>query len=120
MTDLNLCRNHGNVGVYMNVHECSVMVAYKQAVSTFAAPYLDIHGEPDYRLAYCFLLFIFLFSASIETHLLYIDHRRGKPLFLCMERYNWLRKMVFSLDVPAYVAREIATEVHQGHAHDIQ
>ncbi|ORY96698.1 hypothetical protein BCR43DRAFT_492123 [Syncephalastrum racemosum] len=73
----------GEVGVYLLVKRCAVLVLHNENGWFMPAPYLDTHGEVDTGL------------------------RRGRPQYLNQKRYADIRKLWLQHGIPAYVARQI-------------
>jgi len=81
----------GNIGLYLNVRKCAVLMLHNGNGSWFAAPYLDRYGETDIGL------------------------RRKEQLFLNQKRYERLyREMWLRQGVPTTVARKLESEVNSG------
>ena len=74
----------GNVGLFLNVRRCAVLLLNGRNGSFFAAPYLDRHGETDWGL------------------------KRHHQLWLNMKRYDRLyRDLWLAHGVPSAVSRKL-------------
>lgn len=81
----------GNVGLFLNVRKCAVLMLHQGNGSWFAAPYLDRYGETDVGL------------------------RRKEQLFLNRKRYERLyREVWLRQGLPTTVARKLESEVNSG------
>ncbi|KAI9021566.1 hypothetical protein CLU79DRAFT_753863 [Phycomyces nitens] len=86
--DIGECNTHmrscsGEVGIYMVVKECFILLLHDNGGTVMSAPYLDSHGEAD----------LFL--------------RRGTPQYLNEKRYEQIRQMWLSHSIPAFVRRRM-------------
>ncbi|CAO3587585.1 unnamed protein product [Absidia cylindrospora] len=82
------CNTHmrscgGEIGVYMVIKECFILLLHDNGGTIMNAPYLDAHGEVD----------LFL--------------KRGAPQYLNTKRYEQLRQMWLSHSIPAFVRRRM-------------
>jgi len=81
----------GNVGMFLNIRKCAVLMLHNRNGSWFPAPYLDRYGETDLGL------------------------RRKEQLFLNKKRYDKLYRDVWlSNGIPTAVARKLEAEVNTG------
>jgi len=81
----------GNIGLYLNVRKCAVLMLHNGSGSWFLAPYLDRYGETDVGL------------------------RRKEQLFLNRKRYDKLyREVWLKQGIPTTVARKLESEVNSG------
>ena len=81
----------GNVGMFLNIRKCAVLMLHHRNGSWFPAPYLDRYGETDLGL------------------------RRKEQLFLNKKRYDKLYRDVWlSNGIPTAVARKLEAEINTG------
>jgi E3 ubiquitin-protein ligase UBR1 len=81
----------GNVGIFLNIRKCAVLMLHGRNGSWFPAPYLDRYGEIDLGL------------------------RRKEQLFLSESRYNKLYRDVWlAQGIPTTVARKLENDVNTG------
>ncbi|ORX62464.1 hypothetical protein DM01DRAFT_1315943 [Hesseltinella vesiculosa] len=73
----------GEVGLYMVIKECLILLLHDNGGTIMSAPYLDSHGEAD----------IFL--------------KRGAPQYLNIKRYEQLRQLWLTHSIPAFVRRRM-------------
>ncbi|KAG0171555.1 hypothetical protein DFQ28_000812 [Apophysomyces sp. BC1034] len=73
----------GEIGVFISVKRCVLILLHNGNGWFINAPYLDSHGEIDQGL------------------------RRGKPQYLNPKRYAEIRKLWLQHNIPIYVARQI-------------
>ncbi|KAI8394291.1 uncharacterized protein BYT42DRAFT_508324 [Radiomyces spectabilis] len=73
----------GEVGIFLSVKRCVLILLHNGNGWFINAPYLDPHGEVDQGL------------------------RRGKPQYLSLKRYAETRKLWLQHNIPIYVARQI-------------
>ncbi|KAI9271943.1 hypothetical protein BDA99DRAFT_501414 [Phascolomyces articulosus] len=73
----------GEIGLYLSVKRCVVILLYNGNGWFVNAPYLDPHGEVGQGF------------------------RRGKPQYLNRKRYNEIRKLWLQHNIPVYIARQI-------------
>ena len=86
---LNRCGN--NIGVFLNVRKCMVLLSFNENGSWFHAPYLDKHGEVDPAL------------------------RRHHQLFLNQKRYDVLvRKLWLYHEIQSTIARKLEGDTNTG------
>ncbi|KAI8069327.1 hypothetical protein BC940DRAFT_340219 [Gongronella butleri] len=81
--NLHMRKCGGEIGIYMVIKECLILLLHDNGATIMSAPYLDSHGEAD----------IFL--------------RRGKPQFLNAKRYEQLRQLWLTHSIPAFVRRRM-------------
>lgn len=82
-----------NVGIFLDIRRCVVLMMYQRNGSFFTAPYLDKHGEADTGL------------------------RRHGQLFLNQKRYDRLFRdfwLGFNGGIPSAVARKLDNEINTG------
>ncbi|CAI2174520.1 3024_t:CDS:10 [Funneliformis geosporum] len=72
----------GEIGIYLLVKKCVILLLHVDNGCYMNAPYLDKHGEVD-------------------------GLKRGKPQFLNQKRYDEIRKVWLTHGVPIHVARKI-------------
>ncbi|CAG8785971.1 12419_t:CDS:2, partial [Racocetra persica] len=73
----------GDIGIYLLVKKCVILLLHLENGCFQNAPYLDTHGEVDLGL------------------------KRGRPQFLNQRRYDEIRKLWLTHGVPIHVARKI-------------
>ncbi|CAG8513156.1 17357_t:CDS:2, partial [Dentiscutata heterogama] len=73
----------GDIGIYLLVKKCVILLLHLENGCFQNAPYLDTHGEVDLGL------------------------KRGRPQFLNQKRYDEIRKLWLTHGVPIHVARKI-------------
>ncbi|RHZ54062.1 hypothetical protein Glove_431g29 [Diversispora epigaea] len=73
----------GDIGIYLLVKKCVILLLHLDNGCFMNAPYLDVHGEVDLGL------------------------KRGRPQFLNQKRYDEIRKLWLTHGVPIHVARKI-------------
>ncbi|KAL0076978.1 hypothetical protein J3Q64DRAFT_1811303 [Phycomyces blakesleeanus] len=73
----------GDIGVFLSVKRCVLILLHNGNGWFIDAPYLDSHGEVDQGL------------------------RRGKPQYLNTKRYSEIRKLWLQHTIPVYIARQI-------------
>ncbi|CAB4385880.1 unnamed protein product [Rhizophagus irregularis] len=73
----------GDIGIYLLVKKCVILLLHVDNGCFMNAPYLDTHGETDLGL------------------------KRGRPQFLNQKRYDEIRKLWLTHGVPIHVARKI-------------
>ncbi|KAI9027159.1 hypothetical protein CLU79DRAFT_26254 [Phycomyces nitens] len=73
----------GDIGVFLSVKRCVLILLHNGNGWFIDAPYLDAHGEVDQGL------------------------RRGKPQYLNTKRYSEIRKLWLQHTIPVYIARQI-------------
>ncbi|KAI7861581.1 hypothetical protein BDF14DRAFT_1867467 [Spinellus fusiger] len=73
----------GEIGAFLSVKRCVLILLHNGNGWFIDAPYLDSHGEVDQGL------------------------RRGKPQFLNVKRYAEIRKLWLQHTIPIYIARQI-------------
>ncbi|KAI8992651.1 hypothetical protein BDB01DRAFT_848002 [Pilobolus umbonatus] len=73
----------GEVGIYLMIKDCFLLLLHDNGGSIMNAPYLDSHGEAD------------------------IFFKRGAPQFLNEKRYEQIRQMYISQSIPSYVRRKM-------------
>ncbi|RIA96511.1 hypothetical protein C1645_707932 [Glomus cerebriforme] len=73
----------GDIGIYLLVKKCVILLLHVDNGCFMNAPYLDTHGEVDLGL------------------------KRGRPQFLNQKRYDEIRKLWLTHGVPIHVARKI-------------
>ncbi|KAI9352885.1 hypothetical protein BDR26DRAFT_832361 [Obelidium mucronatum] len=82
------CNNHmkqcsGDVGVFFLVKRFKILLLHNEKGCIMDPPYLDIHGEVD------------------------VNRRKGSRQFLHLKRYDEIRKLWLSHNLPSYVARAV-------------
>ena len=82
------CNTHmktcgGEVGIYLIIKDCFLLLLHDNGGSIMNAPYLDSHGEAD----------VFL--------------KRGTPQYLNAKRYEQIRQMWLNQSIPAFVRRKM-------------
>ncbi|KAF7728893.1 hypothetical protein EC973_005288 [Apophysomyces ossiformis] len=80
----------GEVGLFISVKRCILILLHNGNGWFINAPYLDAHGEIDQGL------------------------RRGKPQYLNAKRYSEVRKLWLQHTIPIYVARQIEANYDVG------
>ncbi|KAI9471425.1 hypothetical protein BDB00DRAFT_239489 [Zychaea mexicana] len=88
--NLHMLECGGEIGLYLLIKRCSLLVLHNENGWFMQAPYLDAHGEVDEGL------------------------RRGRPQFLAAKRYADTRKLWLQHGIPAYVARQIEASYDVG------
>ncbi|KAI8143673.1 hypothetical protein BJV82DRAFT_558238 [Fennellomyces sp. T-0311] len=88
--NLHMLECGGEIGLYLLIKRCSLLVLHNENGWFMQAPYLDAHGEVDEGL------------------------RRGRPQFLNAKRYADTRKLWLQHGIPAYVARQIEASYDVG------
>ncbi|KAI9304495.1 hypothetical protein BJ944DRAFT_202608 [Cunninghamella echinulata] len=73
----------GDIGIFLSVKRCVLILLHNGNGWFMNAPYLDTHGEVDQGL------------------------RRGRPQYLNAKRYAEIRKLWLQHNIPIYVARQI-------------
>ncbi|CAG8463021.1 15022_t:CDS:2, partial [Cetraspora pellucida] len=73
----------GDIGIYLLVKKCVILLLHLENGCFQNAPYLDTHGEVDLGL------------------------KRGRPQFLNQKRYDEIRRLWLTHGVPIHVARKI-------------
>ncbi len=73
----------GNVGLYLSIKQCCMVLLANGNGSFANPPYLDIHGEVDKGL------------------------RRGQPQYMNQKRYAEYRKLWLSHQIPSLIARTL-------------
>ncbi|CAG8715394.1 41333_t:CDS:2 [Gigaspora margarita] len=73
----------GDIGIYLLVKKCVILLLHLENGCFQNAPYLDTHGEVDLGL------------------------KRGRPQFINQKRYDEIRKLWLTHGVPIHVARKI-------------
>jgi hypothetical protein len=73
----------GDIGIFLSVKRCVLILLHNGNGWFMNAPYLDTHGEVDQGL------------------------RRGRPQYLNTKRYSEIRKLWLQHNIPIYVARQI-------------
>ncbi|CAG8714161.1 11247_t:CDS:2, partial [Acaulospora colombiana] len=73
----------GNIGIYLLVKKCAILLLHLDNGCFMNAPYLDIHGEVDLGL------------------------KRGRPQHISQKRYDEVRKLWLTHGIPIHVARKI-------------
>ncbi|CAO3595528.1 unnamed protein product [Absidia cylindrospora] len=73
----------GDIGIFLSVKRCVLVLLHNGNGWFMNAPYLDTHGEVDQGL------------------------RRGRPQYLNTKRYSEIRKLWLQHNIPIYVARQI-------------
>ncbi|KAG2196036.1 hypothetical protein INT47_005372 [Mucor saturninus] len=82
------CNTHmkscgGEIGIYLIIKDCFLLLLHDNGGSIMNAPYLDSHGEAD-------ILF-----------------KRGAPQYLNDKRYEQIRQMWLTQSIPAFVRRRM-------------
>ncbi|KAI8641693.1 hypothetical protein BD408DRAFT_444126 [Parasitella parasitica] len=82
------CNTHmkscgGEIGIYIMIKDCFLLLLHDNGGSIMNAPYLDSHGEAD------------------------IFFKRGAPQFLNAKRYEQIRQMWLTQSIPAFVRRRM-------------
>lgn len=86
-----ICRCGGNIGLYINIRKCMVLLMNLGQGSWMVAPYLDSYGEVDPAL------------------------RRHHQLFLNQRRYDILLRAVWlNHGVPSAIARKLEGDINSG------
>ncbi|KAJ3037015.1 hypothetical protein HDV00_002148 [Rhizophlyctis rosea] len=80
----------GDVGLYLLIKKCIVLILHGDNGNFMNPPYLDAHGEVDVGL------------------------RRGRPQYLNMRRYDEIRKLWLTHGIPSFVARKIEQSIDFG------
>ncbi|CEP08232.1 hypothetical protein [Parasitella parasitica] len=80
-THMKICG--GEIGIYIMIKDCFLLLLHDNGGSIMNAPYLDSHGEAD------------------------IFFKRGAPQFLNTKRYEQIRQMWLTQSVPAFVRRRM-------------
>ncbi|KAG2217780.1 hypothetical protein INT45_011837 [Circinella minor] len=88
--NLHMLECGGEIGLYLLIKRCSLLVLHNENGWFMQAPYLDAHGEVDEGL------------------------RRGRPQYLAVKRYADTRKLWLQHGIPAYVARQIEASYDVG------
>ncbi|KAI8350145.1 hypothetical protein BD560DRAFT_456328 [Blakeslea trispora] len=73
----------GEIGIYLMIKDCFLLLLHDNGGSIMNAPYLDIHGEAD------------------------IFFKRGAPQYLNTKRYEQIRQMWLTQTIPAFVRRRM-------------
>ncbi|KAI8061736.1 hypothetical protein BC940DRAFT_349914 [Gongronella butleri] len=73
----------GDIGIFLSVKRCVLILLHNGNGWFMNAPYLDAHGEVDQNL------------------------RRGRPQYLNAKRYAEIRRLWLQHQIPIYVARQI-------------
>ncbi|KAI8087544.1 hypothetical protein BDF21DRAFT_491976 [Thamnidium elegans] len=73
----------GEIGIFLSVKRCVLILLHNGNGWFYNAPYLDPHGEVDQGL------------------------RHGRPQYLNLKRYSEIRKLWLQHNIPIYVARQI-------------
>ncbi|GAA5800849.1 hypothetical protein HPULCUR_006288 [Helicostylum pulchrum] len=82
------CNTHmktcgGEIGIYIMIKECYLLLLHDNGGNIMSAPYLDSHGEAD------------------------IHFKRGAPQFLNNKRYEQIRQMWLNQSIPSFVRRKM-------------
>ncbi|KAI9281657.1 hypothetical protein BY458DRAFT_237383, partial [Sporodiniella umbellata] len=82
------CNNHlascgGEVGIYMMIKDCFLLLIHDNGGSIMNAPYLDNHGEAD------------------------VFFKRGAPQYLNAKRYEQIRQMWLTHSIPSFIRRRM-------------
>ncbi|KAI7904456.1 uncharacterized protein BX663DRAFT_470639 [Cokeromyces recurvatus] len=82
------CNTHmkscgGEIGIYLMIKDCFLLLLHDNGGSIMNAPYLDSHGEAD------------------------IFFKRGAPQYLNMKRYEQIRQMWLTHSIPSFVRRRM-------------
>ncbi|KAG1126016.1 hypothetical protein G6F42_008189 [Rhizopus arrhizus] len=82
------CNNHlkrcgGEIGLYMMIKDCFLLLLHDNGGSIMNAPYLDNHGEAD------------------------VFFKRGAPQYLNAKRYEQIRQMWLTHSIPSFIRRRM-------------
>ncbi|KAI9321086.1 hypothetical protein BX666DRAFT_1851833 [Dichotomocladium elegans] len=80
----------GEIGIYLSIKRCVLILLHNGNGWFLNAPYLDAHGEVDQGL------------------------RRGRPQYLNLKRYAEIRKLWLQHNIPVYIARQIEANFDVG------
>ncbi|KAG1121467.1 hypothetical protein G6F42_012402 [Rhizopus arrhizus] len=73
----------GEIGIFIMIKDCFLLLLHDNGGSIMNAPYLDSHGEAD------------------------IFFKRGAPQYLNVKRYEQIRQMWLNQSIPAFVRRRM-------------
>lgn len=81
----------GNIGLFINIRKCIVLLLHDKNGTFYTAPYLDDHGEPDRGL------------------------RHGRRLMLNQKRYDRLfRDVWLAHGIPSVISRRLEGDINPG------
>lgn len=73
----------GEIGLYMMIKDCFLLLLHDNGGSIMNAPYLDNHGEAD------------------------VFFKRGAPQYLNAKRYEQIRQMWLTHSIPSFIRRRM-------------